>query len=349
MKPATTTTATATTPPGLAYFIYGILFLMVVAIGGNENVELFSLSIFFVTNLFFTITLEKDIISRLTTSTINLNSIYDVISPFFVSISLILEFVSSILLVMTMNYLKKKFETEESNQLELQTTIRENLNNTKILFILATLSIALSALGVFNDSSAFSLDSFFKLIGGSSKYMMEFVLGTCVFIFVLSSYILWKLNNASSSSGNIPGFKDFVNDYRALYSIAAIYVLYIPFRILTRYAGWFNVGGIQLDWAIPALNACLIALAAFFSIKLGVDGTKVFGNAPAAFKEKIKENSGVFVALFILGLVGLMMMPDWAINAFIKIVLPVMSFGITAYLLKRMVEMATLNNKIVVR
>lgn len=337
-------------PSGLAYFIYGILFLMVIVIGGNEDVELFSLSIFFVTNLFFAITLEKDIIAHMTSSTINLTDIFDLVSPVFISISLVFEFVASILLVLTMNYLKKKFESGNNDQIELQTTFRENLDNTKIMFIFATISIALSAFGLFNGTSVISLDSLFKLITGSDKYMMEFVLGLCVFIAALASYILWKLNLiAKGEFGKTPGIKEFIGDYRVLYSIAAIYIGYIPFRIITRRMGWFSYGGISLDWAIPVLNVILLGLAGFFAVKMGADGTKVYANATSSLKQTIKNNIGVAIALFFVAMCGILMLPDWAINIFIKVVLPIMSLGISSYLLKRMFEMATINNKIVVR
>jgi len=149
------------------YFFFIFVFIISFCLINTKTVELFGLVLFFVTNLLFFVFIGKDLTDGSITADGKDNEWLFKYGTLLAS--MVLSFVSSIMMTMTIFTLQSKF-SENHTEIQWSPTDRQNLDNAEILFVTATTFIGVVALYVYNtpdDIRKFTYTLFDNILNGS--------------------------------------------------------------------------------------------------------------------------------------------------------------------------------------
>ena len=217
----------------------------------------------------------------------------------------------------------------------------------KLLFFIGLVAIGISSYILFGNT--FSLPELFKTATGGEKYYTEFIIGLVILIFSLATYVLSVINAPLEKGGdptrNTAEYENMKTDYNVVYSILTLFVFFIPLRLATRNLSSFNiVPMMSSDWLLPLLASILIIIAGIFTGKFFIDMLKV-GKVRGTMSTWMRENKGVIASITFLCLIGIASLPRDTILT----IMPTIALVVTSYLTKKMYDLTTINNKILVK
>lgn len=150
----------------IKYFLFLFVFIVSFCLLNIQQVELFGLAMFLTTNILFFASVGKDLTDGSITPDGKSTEWYIKFGTLIVSITF--SFVSSIMMIMTIVTLQKKF-TENDAILQWSPTDRKKLDDTKIIFTAVTTFIGVTALYVYfqpEDIRKFTYYIFDKVLNG---------------------------------------------------------------------------------------------------------------------------------------------------------------------------------------
>ena len=151
----------------IKYFLFLFVFIVSFCLLNIQQVELFGLAMFLTTNILFFASVGKDLTDGSITPDGKSTEWYIKFGTLIVSITF--SFVSSIMMIMTLVTLQKKF-TKSDAILQWSPTDRKKLDDTKIIFTTVTTFIGVTALYVYfqpDDIRKFTYYIFDKVLNGS--------------------------------------------------------------------------------------------------------------------------------------------------------------------------------------
>lgn len=150
----------------IKYFLFLFVFIVSFCLLNIQQVELFGLAMFLTTNILFFASVGKDLTDGSITPDGKSTEWYIKFGTLIISITF--SFVSSIMMIMTIVTLQKKF-TENDAILQWSPTDRKKLDDTKIIFTAVTTFIGVTALYVYfqpEDIHKFTYYIFDKVLNG---------------------------------------------------------------------------------------------------------------------------------------------------------------------------------------
>lgn len=328
----------ATKPSFLAYFIYFVVFFISLLTIKKPGLEIFSFTIFFIANFFYSILITTDI-KNYVFGVNNINNITEMITPFFIISALALNFVSSIFTFMTLNEIREKF-IAINQKVEVQQSIRRRLDIVETLFYGVVFTLTISVLTLFNKGNIVS-----SILGymGLETYIVSIKIFIMLLLFVCASFIMYIFDKKAKDNM----FKKLKTSYTIMFSLIVAFILFFPLSYLLRKFTSFMFTDISLTVLAGILITALLALTGKFIY----DSVDLYKNKSKEVNRSISDIGlfNILILIVFICLLVLLLIPTSYSSIIFKYVFPSSALAMSIYLLVETHDMSTLSNKQLVK